>query len=138
MKKANSPAVQIVELQPLVTQLIESYQDEIAQKKLQVNVDLGISTLETDPGLILIVLRNTLFNAIIHSEFDSEVFIRSAEIQNRGQIEIINMKSKEETSSSLGAGIGMSLIDSIISDTGITIDTFFDESTDLFKTIIRT
>ena len=135
-KKVNSQTTQIVELQPLVNQLLETYQDEITQKRLRVTVDLGTPTLETDPGLMLIILRNTFFNAIIHSASDSEVFIRSAEIQHKGQVEIINRKSNEETSS-LGAGIGMSLIDAIISDTGITIETFFEESTDLFKTIIR-
>lgn len=111
-------------LNKVVLQILESYQEELKEKELSFEISQENILARIDMGLMVIVLRNLLFNAIIHSEPKTKISINIQKQENdRFLLIIMNEITQETSNSDNGLGLGLSLLQPILKKSKININT---------------
>ncbi|WP_421768456.1 hypothetical protein [Emticicia sp.] len=107
----------------IITQIIESYREELTQKNLKIEIGQHRVLARIDASLLVIVLRNLIFNAIIHSAFDStiEIIIQQNSV-DKFLIRIINEVMEEVEIKDKGLGLGLSLLEPMLKKAEIYIE----------------
>lgn len=110
-------------LNQVVLQIFESYQEELKEIELCFEISQETVLARIDTGLMVIVLRNLIFNAIIHSAPQTTIKVNiQQQEKDRFLIEILNEISQETLSSYKGLGIGLSLLQPMIKKSNIIIN----------------
>jgi signal transduction histidine kinase len=112
-----------VEIKALIEQLFESYADEMLAKKLTYSLHTTAAKCQSDQGLLLIVLRNLIFNAISHSQPGSLIDIKVEETNGRWVIEIKNEKQQPTQGETDGLGMGLSLLKPLLAKANLILQT---------------
>jgi ligand-binding sensor domain-containing protein/signal transduction histidine kinase len=113
----------------MMNQIFDIYADELKEKSLSFEIINADTKAKVDYGLLIIILRNLLFNAIVHSRPQSKISIMIATLENKYLIQIDNKKSNESNSNN-GLGLGLTLLLPLLEKANITLDK--EESGDAF------
>lgn len=115
-------------LNNVVRQIFESYQEELQAKKLRFEIAETQILAKIDLSLMIIILRNLVFNTVVHARSGSLI---STEIKQHGNqqftIEFLNEIDTEIPKSEKGMGMGLSLLQPVLLQSGIEISTLHDK-----------
>lgn|GEM_PF-3826364 len=109
-------------LKHLIEQILESYGEELQVKKLIIEMPDRELMAKFDSGLMTIVIRNLIFNAISYAPVESVLkidFGRTAE--SKYHLIIVNRVSVATTLQDKGLGIGLSLLMPILEKASINL-----------------
>lgn len=106
----------------LIQQIFDIYGDELQEKKLTYTIDNANIRANVEQGLFVIVMRNLIFNSIIHSKPETEIDIIVERNPKGYQIIIINEVKDENDVSDKGLGIGMTLLLPILENANFKIE----------------
>lgn len=110
-------------LNQIVSQICESYQEELKEKELTIDISQENVLARVDVGLMVIVLRNLIFNAVLHSASKTKIKITiQRQLSDKFLIEIQNSITKEPSLSDKGLGLGLSLLQPILRKAEIKIE----------------
>lgn len=117
----------------LVRQIFDIYADELAEKSLSFEIINAEITAKVDYGLLVIILRNLLFNAIVHSKPQSQIKVLMTETKNNYFLEIENQKGGESRILHEGLGLGLTLLLPLLEKAKIKLDNQESEETFIAK-----
>lgn len=114
----------------LVKQIFDIYTDELNEKSLSFEIVNADIWAKFDYGLLVIILRNLLFNAIVHSAPQSKIKVSIIESKKNYFLEIENQRNIENRILHNGLGMGLTLLLPLLEKAGIKLDKL--ESNDTF------
>lgn len=114
----------------LVRQIFDIYADELNEKSLSFKIINADTHAKFDYGLLVIILRNLLFNAIVHSTPKSEIKVSIYTSESNYFLEIENQRADNTRIFHNGLGLGLTLLLPLLEKASIKLDNL--ESTDLF------
>ncbi|PWK27654.1 hypothetical protein LV89_01545 [Arcicella aurantiaca] len=121
--KSFSIQTQDCHLGQLIQQIFEIYADELQEKKLTYKIENANTRANIEQGLFVIIMRNLIFNSVIHSKPETEVGIIIEQNENNCyKIIIINEINHNNDVSNKGLGIGMTLLLPILKNANFKIE----------------
>lgn len=94
----------------LIQQIFEIYKDELQEKSLTYTITNADTNGNIDQGLFVIVMRNLIFNAVIHSRVETKISVIIESKNDNYQILITNEFDEIREGNEKGLGIGMTLL----------------------------
>lgn len=110
------------DLSGIVVQLFDSYSEEMDQKELTYRFDDAPAFARVDYGLMLIVLRNIIFNAIVHAKPQTQIEVLITQTGEQHQFIIRNEITSEHSPEERGMGVGMTLIRPLLKKADIHLE----------------
>lgn len=117
----------------LISQIFDIYADELKEKSLSFEIINAEITAKVDYRLLVIILRNLLFNAIVHSKPQSQIKVLITETKNNYFLEIENQKGGENRMLHEGLGLGLTLLLPLLEKAKIKLDNQESEETFIAK-----
>lgn len=111
------------DLSKIVLQIFDSYSEEMDQKELSCPFDGTPACARVDYGLMLIVLRNIIFNAIVHAKPQTQIEVSITQTDGQHQFIIRNETTPERSPEERGMGVGMTLICPLLKKAGVHLET---------------
>ena len=106
----------------LIKQIFEIYGDELNEKSLRYNISNADIIGIIDQGLFVIVMRNLIFNAVIHSKIHTMIEVEVT-LKNGNYYIVINNKFEAtEEGIEKGMGVGMTLLLPILKKANFKVD----------------
>ena len=112
----------------LIQQIFEIYNDELQEKELTYTITNADTDGYIDQGLFVIVMRNLIFNAVIHSKAQTEISVMIKSENAQHQITIKNEVDENPDDIEKGLGIGMILLSPILKKANFKIERFQRDS----------
>lgn len=106
----------------LIKQIFEIYGDELNEKSLRYTISNAEMSGNIDQGLFVIVMRNLIFNAVIHSKPNTIIEVVIALKNENYDIVILNKFEAPEESVVKGMGVGMTLLLPILRKANFKVD----------------
>lgn len=114
----------------LVSQIFDIYADELKEKSLSFEIINPEINAKIDYGLLVILLRNLLFNSIVHSKPQSMIRVSITELNKRICLQIENQKDGEDrTLLHNGLGLGLTLLLPLLEKANLKLDKLETENT---------
>lgn len=110
------------DLSGIVVQLFDSYSEEMEQKELTYQLDAAPAPVKIDYGLMLILLRNLIFNAIVYAKPQTQIEVSITQTNGQHQFIIRNEITPEHSPDERGMGVGMTLIRPLLKKAGIHLE----------------
>lgn len=112
---------QLCNLGEIIEQLFEVYSEELKEKKLTYTIINGNLIRNTDQSLLIIVLRNVIFNTIIHAIPDTKIIITISQFQEQSKIILQNQYNPNAPKHHQSLGVGLSILEPILEKANVTI-----------------
>ncbi len=126
------PTKQACHLGEIIEQLFEVYSEELTEKGLSYEI-LGKNFIsETDQSLLIIVLRNVIFNTVIHAIPHTKITITVTQQEGTSKITLQNQYDPQVKNHHQGLGVGLSILESILEKANFTIHTAPDISKQMY------
>ena len=122
------PTKQSCNLSEIIEQLFEVYSEELAEKELSYEIFGKNAISNTDQSLLIIVLRNVIFNTVIHAIPHTKIVITVIQQEGVSTIRLQNQYDPQVKSQHQGLGVGLSILESILEKVNFTIHTSSDIS----------
>jgi signal transduction histidine kinase len=114
----------------MLSQIFDIYADELKEKSLSFDIINTDTKAEVDHGLLIIILRNLLFNAIVYARPLSVIKVSIITTGSKYLIQIENQKENENRTLNNGLGLGLTLLLPLLEKANITLDK--EENDDIF------
>jgi signal transduction histidine kinase/ligand-binding sensor domain-containing protein len=111
------------DLGKIINQIFDIYSDEMGVKSLIYKIDNQAIRATVDQGLFVIVIRNLIFNAIIHSKSSTVIEVSITLTAHKNQIIIRNEFEGNTQNLELGLGVGMTILAPILRKANFIIET---------------
>ena len=121
----------------LIEQIFEIYEDELKEKNLRYALKNANIHARIDQGLFVIVTRNLIFNAVIHSKSYTEIEVNIEVQKEHYQVVVMNEFDKNQTQSDRGLGVGMTLLLPILKKVNFKIDSVKNENIFTSKLLMK-
>jgi K+-sensing histidine kinase KdpD len=122
------PTKQSCNLGEIIEQLFEVYSEELTEKWLSYEIFGKNIISNTDQSLLIIVLRNVIFNTVIHAIPHTKIVITVTQQEGLSTIRLQNQYDPQVKSHHQGLGVGLSILESILEKANFTIHTSSDIS----------
>lgn len=116
------PTKQSCNLGEIIEQLFEVYSEELTEKGLSYEIFGKNCISNTDQSLLIIVLRNVIFNTVIHAIPRTKITITVTQ-QEGTSITLQNQYDPQVKNHHQGLGVGLSILESILEKANFTIHT---------------
>lgn len=113
----------------LLRQIFDIYADELKEKSLTYEIINAETNAKIDYSLLVIILRNLLFNSIVHSKPQSQIKILITETKSNFFLEIKNQKGGKNRMLDEGLGLGLTLLLPLLEKASIKLDKLESEET---------
>ncbi len=113
----------------LLRQIFDIYADELKEKSLTFEIINAETNAKIDYSLLVIILRNLLFNSIVHSKPQSQIKILITETKSNYFLEIENQRGDKNRMLHEGLGLGLTLLLPLLEKARIKLDKLESEET---------
>ncbi len=131
------PSLKECNLGELIEQIFEIYTDELQRKTLTYTLINGDTIGKIEQSLFVIVMRNLIFNAVIHSKSLTKIRVVIESKNDNFQIVITNEVKNNDNVSDLGMGVGMILLVPILEKANFKIESSQNDHIFMSKLFIK-
>jgi len=124
----NEVVLQEKNIEDHILQILDIYEDELKAKNLHTVTHNINHYITTDYGLLIIVLRNLIYNAVVYSKPSSTISISINETQEKFILKIINQSEGNSRTLNNGLGIGLALLFPLLEKSDINLETGLEDN----------
>lgn len=121
----------------LIQQIFEIYDEELQKKKLTYTLTNADTYVHIEQGLFVIIMRNLIFNAVIHSKVQTEISVVLESKNDNCRIIIANEFGNTPEGIKKGLGIGMTLLLPILEKANFKIESSQTDNIFTSKLLIK-
>ena len=122
-KDKNEITLQNKNIGEQIQQILDIYADEIEQRNLNIIMSNTAHSITADYGLLIIVLRNLIYNAVVHSKASSGIHISLKKGDEKFILKIENQSDAKTRKLDGGLGIGLALLLPLLEKSNIKLKT---------------
>lgn len=126
-QKKWQPTLQECALSDIVHQIFDTYEDEYLEKKLSYILENSLEKVVVDQSLLIIIMRNLIFNAIIHAKPNTTIVITVLKNKDKTQIIITNEFDVNKNIIETSLGVGMTILLPILKEANFVMETTQDD-----------
>ena len=121
----------------LIQQIFDIYEDELQEKSLTYTITNADISGYVEQGLFIIVMRNLIFNAVIHSKIHTKIRVVIESENDNYQVIITNEFEEIQKSIEKGLGMGMTLLQPSLKKADFKIESSQTDNIFISKLLLR-